>query len=138
MLAQNFKSASDLQISDVELSSLITVLGMLERGELVHEHYLYESDPDGDRFNMGVTLESGSCGTLGCIAGWAYIVSGKEAFPELVAEDWSSRFRNHELVKLFGIGQHTSWLARFTPEHAASVLRTYLTTGKADWNEVLA
>jgi hypothetical protein len=138
MLAQSFKSATDLQISDVELSSLITVLGMLERGELFHERNLYEEDPRGDRFNMGCTLERGACGTIGCIAGWAYVVSGKEAFPELVAQDWSSRFCNHQLITLFGIGQHTGWLARFTPEQAASVLRIYLTTGKADWNEVLA
>lgn len=132
MLAQNFKSASDLQISDVELSALITVLGMLERGELVHEENMYDYPPLGNKFNMGIALTQTSCGTLGCIAGWAYAVSNREAFTEIVSSNGWNR-KNKGLIKLFGIGYRTHYLSQYTTDQAAVALRSYLTTGEAKW-----
>jgi hypothetical protein len=132
MLAQSFKSATDLQISDVELSSLITVLGMLERCELVHEEYMYNDTPRGNKFNMGIALTEASCGTLGCIAGWAYAVSNRKAFPEIVSDNGWDR-HNKGLIKLFGIGENTYNLSTYTTDQAAIALRSYLTTGEAKW-----
>lgn len=34
MLAQNFKTAADLDLADAEFEALVKVLGMLERGEI--------------------------------------------------------------------------------------------------------
>jgi hypothetical protein len=34
MLAQNFKTAAELDLSDAEIKALVKVLGILERGEL--------------------------------------------------------------------------------------------------------
>jgi hypothetical protein len=132
MLAQSFKSAADLQISDVELSSLITVLGMLERGELVHDADTYCGFPRGQKFNMGVSLTESSCGTIGCIAGWAYAVSNRVAFPEMFLDDGWNR-PNKGLIKLFGIGKNTYNLSPYTTDQAAIALRSYLTTGEAKW-----
>jgi hypothetical protein len=63
MLAQNFKTATDLGISEVEQDALIKVLGMLERNDFAR----------GESFNMGWWYQhSNTCGTVGCIAGWAH------------------------------------------------------------------
>src|ERR1700679_4104916 len=136
MLAQNFKSAADLNISDVEIQSLVAVLGMLEREELVHgETPLCTKPRKPNEFNMAATLEN-SCGTIACIAGWAHEVSGREAFPEIVKGeigDWKLR-ANPALLGIFGIGRRHGVLYSITPAQAAAALRSYLTTGDACWD----
>lgn len=58
MLAQNFKSADALDISNAELAALIKVLGMLERCELVD----VEQNTDcNNGFNIGT--QGKGCGT---------------------------------------------------------------------------
>lgn len=138
MLAQNFKTADDLQITDIELRSLIGVLGMLERGELVHRRDPFVADAYGsNEFNMGMTLDS-NCGTIGCIAGWAYYLSGREAFPQIADNENGWEGGNSELRRLFGIGRSTYSLDRITPAEAATALRSYLSTGEARWDLALA
>lgn len=129
MLAQSFKSAAELQISEAEQDALIKVLGMLERGEIDAEH-----------FNMDSYLNE--CGTVGCIAGWAYLVSNEAAFPEVSRDCPKSPARGqHALMKLFrcGLGDLFARPSRKTsPDQAAIALRSYLTTGEANWAEALA
>src|SRR4051812_45274855 len=85
MLAQNFKSATDLGIEDAELDALIKVLGMLERQEFVHVESVWDrTKPNG--FNMGATQSKTACGTVACMGGWANIISGGAAFPEFVGD----------------------------------------------------
>lgn len=128
MLAQNFKSAIDLDITEVELRSLVTVLGMLERGELMHGYFALCKIPrKPNEFNMAATLDN-QCGTIGCIAGWAHEVSGGVAFPEIVNSDigvWELR-NNQPLLKVFGIGTMCASLSSITPAQAATALRSYL------------
>lgn len=78
MLAQNFRTAADLGISDAELGALITVLGMLERGELVYAPHNNSTVPNG--FNMGSVDHQTDCGTVACICGWARFIGGEEVF----------------------------------------------------------
>lgn len=138
MLAQNFKTADDLQITDIELRSLIGVLGMLERDELIRgEAPLATMERGANEFNMAATLNS-ECGTIGCIAGWAYHISGKEAFPEIVDDENGWLRDNPKLRSLFGIGRATFTLDRIKPDQAAAALRSYLTTGDARWDLALA
>lgn len=135
MLAQNFKTAGELKISDVELRSLMTVLGMLERQELVHGKSPLAGIARGpNEFNMAATLYTGGCGTIGCLAGWAYHVSGGEAFPEIIAGGifgWG--LRDQQLNALFGIGRRHATLYEITPARAATTLRRFLTTGDGIW-----
>lgn len=134
MLAQNFMTAAELNITNIELRSLIGVLGMLERGELVHRRDPFEVEVYGsNEFNMGMTVDS-NCGTIGCIAGWAYYLSGGKAFPEIVdsGNDWNRD--SGKLRDLFGIGKSTCFLDRITPVEAACALRSYLSTGFARWD----
>jgi hypothetical protein len=132
MLAQNFKTAADLGISEVELDALIKVLGMLERGELKHtESYgdlAYEA-PLGAivGFNMSSYYGEGTCGTVCCIAGWAEVVGRlpRNSMAETANQGLSALF-------LPGIGK---CLEDIRPDKAAIALRSYLTTGDANWAE---
>jgi hypothetical protein len=125
MLAQNFKTAADLGLSDVEFSSLVTVLGMLERGEISDSH-----------FDMTSFRKKVECGTIGCLCGWAHEVSGGKAFPELVVA--APLVTTGLLARLSPELRGVFWInanrvVKVRPADAAPVLRTYLMTGKNTW-----
>jgi hypothetical protein len=146
MLAQNFKSSADLGITDPELDALIKVLGMLERGDLAFQRVkpLKNFKPKNDHcFNMGPYLVEAECGTTGCIAGWAYLVSGGQTFKfasnrrgDVVS---AHRTLPSDLFDLFHCGE-VSMEKRYkiTPSQAGAAVRSYLSTGKANWAEQLA
>lgn len=118
MLANSFKSAEELKITECEQRALVKVLGMLERGELV-ESGKAPTVPNG--FNMGVLRTEAKCGTVGCILGWAIMVDN-QAFP---------RGCTHVTIPLFT--PHNYWTKSYTVAQAAHALRTYLVTGTPDW-----
>lgn len=140
MLAQSFQSAADLGIADVEHQSLITVLGMLERGELVYGKYpIAKMFRGSNEFNMAATLdESSDCGSIGCLCGWAHIVSGREAFADFFAERRTYESMPVGLRRLFRFGAGLGSLYAIQPEQAAIALRSYLTTGDAKWHEAVS
>lgn len=127
MLAQNLKSAIELGISENQMTALVTVLGMLERGELKHAK-IDKSKPNhmwplkfSGLFNMGEWQQSFDCGTVCCIGGTAELLSGEE-------------FENmtEEVEGLFYPNGISDW-GSITPEQAACALRSFLTTGNANW-----
>lgn len=125
MLAQNFKTAAELGISEIEVDALIKVLGMLERGELTEQE-----------FSMDTILHD--CGSPACLCGWANYVSGGRAFPEAPQ---TSRLYNRlpaGAINLFLLSGWRSEWESITPSQAATALRSYLTTGVARWDEALA
>lgn len=120
MLAQNFKTAEDLGITEAKVGALIKVLGRLERGELNHSFEI--NTPTG--FNMANYFATAECGTIGCIAGWAdSILPEREHF---MGVPWKDK-----LAELFHGGENPRSV---TPEQAAIALRSYLTTGEARWD----
>lgn len=121
MLAQNFRTAADLGISDQMLSDLIQTLGRMERGEITDE-----------RFTMHA-IGSPDCGTSGCIMGWARGRRTNKAWP--VAGDILDR--SDGLSRLF-FPHHVQNGFRANVEEAAMALRSYLSTGEANWAEALA
>jgi hypothetical protein len=130
MLAQNFKTATDLGIQEIELESLVRVLGMLERGEI-----------KSDQFNMEVLRHP--CGTPACICGWANFVSEGVAFRMVKTgcdgqrmPDWDTLPR--AIKVLFSYSTMAPGADDATPGQAALALRSYLTTGNARWDEALA
>src|SRR5262245_66207726 len=72
VLAQNFKSAEELGLAEVEVEALVTVLRMLERGDIARE-----------QFHMGQFRHE--CKTPACICGWAHHISRGRAFSELAS-----------------------------------------------------
>lgn len=116
MLAQNFKTANDLCISDAEFKALINVLGRLERLEIPAKLFTME------------TIGRPGCGTAGCILGWARTVAkkGRDLF--------DCTRRTPPLQNLFYPGFDEGYEA--SRSEAAMALRNYLTTGTARWREI--
>jgi hypothetical protein len=142
MLAQNFKTAKELNVSEQEHAALIDVLGRLERGELKHctENFFEESY--GNYFNMNYTYlcKQSSCGTMGCIGGWVGVLLGVEPTDYVYAHEGEEGYEDTSLADLY-FPRDTRGvmlpLDGITAELAAIALRNKLTTGKANWLEVL-
>jgi hypothetical protein len=136
MLAQSFKSADELGITEPQRDALCKTLVLLETGKLRHvpatevepdfEHY--KSDYLNTIFNMVVSYGiAHGCGTVGCIRGTAERVG-------------------HVEFKIFGLPRGLEDLfyngraitADPTTAQAATALRSYLTTGDAKWHEAVA
>jgi hypothetical protein len=126
MLVASFLSTRELGISKADRDALIHVLGMLERGEVVHVPVPYSYTGDLG-FNM-LEYESSSCGTIHCIAGWCDC---------LFDRNFANRHQDKKLPNalsnlFFGPADYDDMNA-VTVEQAATALRTYLTTGKCSW-----
>lgn len=137
MLARNFKSATDLRISEEEYEALIAVLGMLERGELVYAEYpnIRRTD-DTKLFNMNNS--GGECGTPACIGGWVAILMGRclgTGYNSVCHYVSSCDYEKHPLQDLYWNDAALNMNA--TVEQAAMAVRSFLTTGKAKWKKVL-
>lgn len=140
MLAQNFKSAADLKLSDQEQRALVTVLGMLERDEIRYHEACDRGEYGGipktapAAFNMSHFFAAADCGTVACIGGWAVLVGN------LDRRIIDKRFDIPGLGDLFdpycalGAGR----IHNITTSQAATALRSYLTTGDARWDLAVA
>jgi hypothetical protein len=141
MLAQNFKTPAELEITDAEFEALVKVLGMLERGEIkkapagevFHKIYSFRmpSQPEPTMFNMEQVIATSKCGTACCILGFARYFGGNYCFL-----DPSKNPKNH-LFRLFFPHSFRSMLCR-DPAKGAMALRNFLTFGEARWGEVMA
>lgn len=122
MLAQNFKTADQLRISEAGYAALLQVLGRLEREEI-----------PANLFNMKMVGEP-ECGTPGCILGHTREID-MEAYEELRSTSYDSR--NLEDL-FFPCGDKTCNPYVATRSQAAMALRSYLTTGKPRWRVAMA
>lgn len=137
MLAQSFKSATDLGIRDEWWSALCKTLVLLETGKLEHslidDGLLSFDSKFTGHFNMNTWRNVHSCGTCACIGGTAEMV-GDVSFGKY----WDHQDNLHpELYRLFYPGDHVTYRT-VTPEQAAYALRSYLTTGSANWKTAVA
>lgn len=140
MLAQSFLAAEALGLVEPEHAALVTVLGMLERGELRHVAPAWPDDidePEGfaGLFNMQFWFSNSECGTVACIGGTAELISGRN-FRYAAA-------LNKNLMELFYPGYHEPEARiadydKITPTQAARAIRNFLTFGEPRWAEVLA
>ena len=127
MLAQNFKTAKELGLAEVEVEALISVLRMLERGDIARE-----------QFHMGHFRHE--CKTPACICGWAHHVSRGRAFSELTSPCGPiilHRRASSALSELFRLTQARGSGGEITPTQAALALRNYLTYGEPRWAEAM-
>lgn len=115
MLAQNFKTPADLEISDDEFDALAKVLGMLEREEIRRDDFDMDW-PDG-------------CGAPCCILGHARRLG---AF----RDEWLGGMPAAHCA-LFAPVTRVRY-STITPDQAAIALRNFLTHGEPRWQEALA
>lgn len=133
MLAQAFKTAEELQLTDNEHRALITVLGMMERGEIkdyvevpgLGRERCYSYDMQPTLFMMSHVVIHTECGTAGCIKGHAIHV-GNLDHNSAFGGRGNSKLRNSALLHLFFTGMNNN------VEQSAIRLREYLTTGWVD------
>jgi hypothetical protein len=128
VLAQNFMTATELGLANVEVEALVTVLGMLERGDIAREE-----------FHMGRFRHQ--CRTPACICGWAHHISRGKAFPELSSPYGALilyRRLSTSVSALFRLTAARGSGGEITPVQAAVALRNYLTQGEARWDEAVA
>jgi len=136
MLAQSFKAASDLGISEEHKSALEKTLVLMETGRIRHvpiqdyeEHAAYLAKGFSG-FNMLEWAYSSACGTVACIGGTAELVGNVDfdtgMSPEGLRQLFYPDYENEE-----------EEYNEITVEQAARALRNYLTTGRPDWDTVL-
>lgn len=140
MLARSFMSHVDLGITEEEHSALVTVLGMLERGELRHvdhPHMVEPIVPNG--FHMADWCHATQCGTAACIGGWVERTSGVNLGYGSLRWDSLPEYTQVALQDLFYPEEmnDNDLLSKMTDKAAALALSNYLTTGKPDWKSVL-
>lgn len=133
MLAQSFKSADELGISEPQKDALIKTLVLLETGKLIHVapgRVSRQGDVFTGHFNMQYFNRASECGTVCCIAGTAELICG------VVFGDISDQLQ----ALFYGgpFGKCASSLEKLTPAQAATALRSYLTTGDARWDLAVA
>jgi hypothetical protein len=135
MLAQNFKTAEDLALKEVEKDALIKTLVFLETKKIKHVGFCNEWSITYDHkftghFNMATWGRAAPCGTVACIGGTADRLGNLET---TIASNANSSLR--ELFEPSCIGP-MQWV-EITTEQAATALRSYLTTGDARWDLAL-
>lgn len=142
MLAQNFKSADELGLDKQEKEALVKTLALLETGKLIHTPFFVHT-LDGENtftghFNMAEWNTVAECGTVACIGGTAELIGNLEVDQLMNKADNG----NEELSELFYpsiIGAECRYTWRhIKPAQAARALRSYLTTGKANWISAVA
>jgi hypothetical protein len=129
-----FLSAPELGVPEKARAALITVLGMMERGEIKyadrgkHEYHSIEIPDHLIGMQMTRIWSQNECGTAGCLLGWARWVA-KDYFL-LPGEE-----RSDELNNLFCMGGYSGRksINRLIPADIAPALRSWLTTGKVAW-----
>ena len=143
MLAQNFKSAADLEITGAQKDALIKTLVLLETDRIQHV------DVTKRRFDSTKPIEfdgmfsmacwgsiAHECGTVACIGGTAEIV-GKVSFGNPTTHDASLAPGLYELFYARKIIHSYDW-NKINTAQAARALRSYLTTGDARWDLAVA
>lgn len=134
-----FLSAERLGVSQKARDALITVLGMMERGEIKHAKMFAQelvcvvgaSMPDRlNGMQMARVWSYAECGTAGCLLGWARWVAD-----DITLITGSERDDNKELLNLFCMGGYSGTKSVFdlTPADVAPALRGWLTNGTVVW-----
>jgi hypothetical protein len=136
-----FLSAATLEITEVERTALIKVLGMMERGEITSE-VQYKSRTQRRLYMPDFIQTNNECETAACLAGWAHIIE-PEAFPEVpIIMDYRHSVKavmaksrlmirlSDEAKSLFRFGANAYSVSEPSVAEVAPILRNFLTTGK--------
>jgi hypothetical protein len=129
MLAQNFKTATDLGITDAQRSALQKTLVLMETGKMQHVPAGSDLKPLMDPgeyaglFTMHLTYADADCGTAGCIRGTAQMISGVYFDVCDLTTGLNDLFYEWAPCK--------NWDP--SVEQAAIALRNYLTFGEPRW-----
>lgn len=131
MLAQTFKSAKDLKLRQEVYDALVKVYWMLADGVIPKRLFFM-----GTVGSPEINAKGKPCGSAGCIMGWCNAVTPGVIEP-------SSYDSSKGLVgptELNTLCFHPDAIGGWegaSKEQATKALHNYLTTGRANWREVL-
>lgn len=134
MLARTVLTPEQLEITPGVHAAILTLLGMMERGELVHVGFRDSTNephvpwPRVGQFNMNCWVGYGDCGTVHCIGGSLELLAP--------AEGCLQSPHAMGLYHLFYPDLDSDW-ANITVAQAAAALRNYLSTGQPEWKSVM-
>ncbi len=139
MLARSFKTAVELEISDAMHKALVTVLGMMERGEIKDGEARAErgftdfdySNKTPTMFDMGRVFTDYECGTAGCILGWAIFVDKD------ILYDSSERTETDSGLHHLMFPNSIKAINCVSVDQGRKALQSYLTTGNPRWGDAL-
>jgi len=137
MLAQSFKAAEDLGLTDLQYDALRQTLVAMETGLVEHVKVdQMKTRRAGTvrgvigKFNMAFWRANMRCGTVACLGGTAEMISGTK--PGTLFGSLTSP----ALHELFHPSGGFEW-ENISVDQAARALRNYLTTGEPNWEEAL-
>lgn len=137
MLARNFMTHQELGTSKEVYGALVTLLGMLERGEVHYLETITDKDVVGDLRH--INMHYWRCGTVGCMGGWVEHLADLEE--DVLRKDLD--VRNPALWQLFfpmmkeGRYAGDKPLSKITTDDMRQALHNYLSLGDSRWEEVL-
>lgn len=135
MLQQNFQTPEALGLTAPQHRALVLTLNALERGELRHAPIdgvqRYDSANYTGHFNMEIWNSAEDCGTVGCIGGTAELLGSLNSYSLADCAAVNGNLRGLLYPNIDG----KLW-EFITVDQAATALRSYLTTGIADWSHV--
>jgi hypothetical protein len=144
-----FLPPKKLNFSAEEKRAAVTVLKMMESGQILDQDDEPPKVGTGLRFNMGEILEKlydyaafrrpKPCGSVGCLCGWMAHVMGKS--PSQAGGLFDNMYKRsqelHDLTMAVDPRAARSWRNAARVKHGARALRSYLTTGKANWRKAM-
>lgn len=120
MLAQTFKSAAELNLSEKAYDTLVKVYWLLVDETIPKE--LFDMRTIGAPFLKQDVV----CGTPGCILGWCNAVAPGAVDPRKMETPLSMLFYHRGACN-----------EKRTPKQAAQAIHTYLTTGQEGWTQAI-
>ena len=138
MLARSpYKTAEDLGLNEPFYEGLLMVLDKMKKGEFV---WTKKDKLVKNGFNMAFGWSgreySAECGTVGCIAGWAFVLSpASNKIDSLIGAVTSIHEPTQQRANYWGLVMPEGYQnGHHTLEQAQIALESYLLTGKADWS----
>jgi hypothetical protein len=132
-----FKAPGGLKLTGAQHAALVELLGAMERGELHHARLRSRASGSVDYVGGGpdgFSMIHWDCGTAACLGGWAERIGGPDLFFDTTSPALSELFYP---TPDEGVPIHNLYNTITVPQ-AAAALRNYLTTGAAQWDDVLA
>lgn len=150
-MTTDYLSAADLGIDEDERETLIKIMNMLIKGEVIYDP---NADTEARGFNMGSVVTRHKHGVCACIVGWSKLMSERpdkdgarqqvfDAPVRKLAFDPVRRLlpvskKLSNLLDLFFCPIDRTWdLSIVTTLQAAEAIKNYLSTGAAEWDDIV-
>lgn len=132
-----FLACKKLSLSAEEKRAMVKTLRMLENGTIGDWNNSYDAPRKQMTMDMGTIFRKSDCGSVGCIAGWMNYYMGRRV-RSATALYVQLDVRSPALYDLTNARCGTrSYMSDAQAKHTATAVRSFLTTGEADWADAM-